>query len=633
MTDISALEVYAGELSEAAAQARAASQVQHDYVHGDSVTDVPTESGPLATLAKQAVQAQDKVSAALIDVALQMAGAMTYTTTAAGLAGTVNDGYFSVPSADSNEYLILYQNAAGVAVEKKRYPSVELVNEIGRRILTTENLAVTRVPLVATESGQVAVWLENGLLSAPNLSPDLREAVTKDFLNRSLAPNAQMLPLMLNNSGQVVIWLEKGRLNAAGLSLSIRDMVREVVKTSDYSPTMLPLMYTEGGQVALWMKDGKFNAAGLHTTINELIQTALQGYATQPQPKHTDGSTLYLLRSKIAKILAGYSAQARILFQGDSWSDHLKETAQALNKALGNAYGRAGTGWLSMNADEGGSSSTKSQLLNDARLYKVGWTLIDMVVGTDSLDGHAAVATGTTSTISISNLKTEALKWYYKDGNGTFRYSVDGGSPVTVVCGNTGNRASIDIAGLTDTTHSIVFDLIGNAGTVTFYGGMATRTAAGIEFSKAGNGGSTAVQWNGIATQLQAYSAELKPDVVIIVLGTNDKNQSITKAAFKAGLQGMVNAHRVGSPHCSIILMTPILSGSTADMGLLTGYAEAMYEISQSTANVEFINLNSYMPPRLISDSFGVWSDSLHLSDVGGEVVAGLLMNNFLKTN
>ena len=127
MTDISALEVYAGELSEAAAQARAASQVQHDYVHGDSVTDVPTESGPLATLAKQAVQAQDKVSAALIDVALQMAGAMTYTTTAAGLAGTVNDGYFSVPSADSNEYLILYQNAAGVAVEKKRYPSAQAV--------------------------------------------------------------------------------------------------------------------------------------------------------------------------------------------------------------------------------------------------------------------------------------------------------------------------------------------------------------------------------------------------------------------------------------------------------------------------------------------------------------------------
>lgn len=130
MTDISALEVYAGELSEAAAQARAASQVQHDYVNGDSVTDVPTESGPLATLAKQAVQAQDKVGAALIDVALQMAGAMTYTTTAAGLAGTVNDGYFSVPSTDSNEYLILYQNAAGVAVEKKRYPSATAVTAL-----------------------------------------------------------------------------------------------------------------------------------------------------------------------------------------------------------------------------------------------------------------------------------------------------------------------------------------------------------------------------------------------------------------------------------------------------------------------------------------------------------------------
>ncbi|THG77762.1 hypothetical protein E5198_16465 [Pseudomonas sp. A-1] len=46
--------------------------------------------------------------------------------TAAGLAGTVSGKYFSVPSADSSEFLVLYRNNAGVAQEVKRYPSAGL---------------------------------------------------------------------------------------------------------------------------------------------------------------------------------------------------------------------------------------------------------------------------------------------------------------------------------------------------------------------------------------------------------------------------------------------------------------------------------------------------------------------------
>ena len=128
MTDISALEAYAGELSEAAAMAAAAADKQRQIVNGDSMTDVLVESGPVPTLAKQAVQAQAKVTASLQEVAAQMAGAMTYSTTALGLAGTQNGGYFSVPSPNAIESLILYKNTAGVAVEVKRYPSSQGVS-------------------------------------------------------------------------------------------------------------------------------------------------------------------------------------------------------------------------------------------------------------------------------------------------------------------------------------------------------------------------------------------------------------------------------------------------------------------------------------------------------------------------
>lgn len=52
-----------------------------------------------------------------------------YATTAAGLAATTSGKYFSVPSADSAEYLILYLNSAGTAVEQKRYPAADAVSK------------------------------------------------------------------------------------------------------------------------------------------------------------------------------------------------------------------------------------------------------------------------------------------------------------------------------------------------------------------------------------------------------------------------------------------------------------------------------------------------------------------------
>lgn len=60
MTDISALEAYAGSLSEAVARAMAASALQHSYVHGDELSDIFTESGWVPTLAKQARLAREK---------------------------------------------------------------------------------------------------------------------------------------------------------------------------------------------------------------------------------------------------------------------------------------------------------------------------------------------------------------------------------------------------------------------------------------------------------------------------------------------------------------------------------------------------------------------------------------------
>lgn len=125
MTEVAALEAYAGQLSEAASKSTMLVEMQHQYIHENDQTDVLTESGPVPSLAKQARLGQEQVASALEDVAVQMAGAMVYEEKVSGLAGTVNGGYFSVVAEGSEEYLILYKNQAGVAVEVKRYPAAD----------------------------------------------------------------------------------------------------------------------------------------------------------------------------------------------------------------------------------------------------------------------------------------------------------------------------------------------------------------------------------------------------------------------------------------------------------------------------------------------------------------------------
>ena len=133
MTDISALEAWAGQVAVAAEKSTAAAGKQHEYVNGSATTDVLTESGLVPTLAKQAVQGQEKVAAVLTEVASQLAGAATYDTTELGLLKTVDGGYFSTPSPASKGYLISWRNTAGVAVYQDTYPNAKAVEEVTDR--------------------------------------------------------------------------------------------------------------------------------------------------------------------------------------------------------------------------------------------------------------------------------------------------------------------------------------------------------------------------------------------------------------------------------------------------------------------------------------------------------------------
>jgi hypothetical protein len=69
-----------------------------------------------------AVQAESARDAAQLSAGV-------YPTIAAGLAATSNGNYFTVPSAEADEFLILYKNSSNVAIETKRYPNTKAVSD------------------------------------------------------------------------------------------------------------------------------------------------------------------------------------------------------------------------------------------------------------------------------------------------------------------------------------------------------------------------------------------------------------------------------------------------------------------------------------------------------------------------
>ncbi len=103
----------------------------------------------------------------LADLSSQMTGAIVYTSSALGLAGTVSGGHFSVVSPESDEYLILYRNDAGTSTEVDRYP-----NATGTK--------------KASETAQAAYELS----PSRALSPDIPWAVVDEFLRVILGVRA-----------------------------------------------------------------------------------------------------------------------------------------------------------------------------------------------------------------------------------------------------------------------------------------------------------------------------------------------------------------------------------------------------------------------------------------------------------
>ncbi|HBQ6174523.1 SGNH/GDSL hydrolase family protein [Klebsiella pneumoniae] len=410
-----------------------------------------------------------------------------------------------------------------------------------------------------------------------------------------------------------------GTLTATGRKMPSQAAVDEISDRIPYVPSpseKVPLFVDEDDNVPVWLEGGKLNAAKLHEDLTDgfLTYSQLNDFLVS-KILNTSGSTIWKFRAKKAKLDLGISSRLKIGFTGDSWTEH-NTIPQVFADYFYEKYGKSGDGWIQLNIDN-------PNQLNGITLSRSGWSIYDASQTSSNptfptaMDGQYIYATGTAATLSIGNLFDTSIQIFYYDGTGTFRYSVNGGTPVVVTGAGTNKIVSVTVSGLNSSSATTLsLDLVGNAGTVVIYGFYANGTGNGIEINKMGNGGITAPQYTKTLPYLSQTGTVVAPDVLVMIIGTNDYRTSVSLDDFRDGLTQWLVAWKAIVPDSGIIMIAPAQCNATGS-NPLSSFRNVMREVAVDNG-VEFYSLYDFMNTTYAkSNAEGMWVDGLHLSKAG----------------
>ncbi|HBS3078193.1 TPA: SGNH/GDSL hydrolase family protein [Klebsiella variicola subsp. variicola] len=446
-----------------------------------------------------------------------------------------------------------------------------------------------------------------------------------------------LVPVVRDMAGNVPIYLENGELDAKGVTGSFSDKVAgkgtviptlaEMVQKEKISPQLVPLFKDDAGMVPVYLVDGRLAVKGIDSSFVDLVYAALIGLF-QPNQKYTDARTAWRWRTAKTKYKLSVTSKLKVGFTGDSWTEK-KAIPQMMANILYFEYSKAGEGWINF-------ASANGDTLNGMSFNISGWTTYDASETTAAptygcaLDGLCLYATGTAARITLNAVSATSLSIYFKDTAGVFRYTIDGGTPIVVTGAGTGNITKVDITGLSATgTHQLVIDLTGNADTVVIYGVYASISSNGVEIQKFGNSNITADGYTKVLSYIPYFAQQLNPDIIFMIIGTNDYRLGKTLATFYTALTAWVSAYKTALPDTALVLIAPPQCNASGSYPL-TSYRDIMRKVATENS-CEFFSLYDDFPSSYATaNSYGLWNDALHLNNNGADVLSRQLYKYFL---
>lgn len=558
--------------------------------------------------------------------------------------------YYRSPD-DSALAVEVINNAGTLEPTGRKMPSQASVDSASEKAtLALESVPVERVlpelvPVVQDSVGKVALWLEDGDLNGKGVTRELADksaaassivtGIYEMLPSESVTP--QLIPIVQDAEGKVSIWLENGDIAVKGVTADTSDIVATsgtilpakvaMLPSEEVAPSLIPLVQDADGNVALWLENGNFVASGLGSSLIDIISAALSGVFQKPL-KYTDARTAWRWRTAKSKYKLSVTSKLKVGFTGDSWTEK-KAIPQMMANILYSDYTKAGEGWINF-------ASANGDTLNGMTFSISGWTTYDASETTVAptygcaLDGLCLYATGTAARITLNSVSATGLSIYYKDTLGTFRYTIDGGTPVVVTGAGTGNVTKVDITGLSSTgTHQLVIDLTGNADTVVIYGVYATISSNGVEIQKFGNANITADGYTKVLSYIPYFAQQLNPDIIFMIIGTNDYRLGRTLSNFYTALTSWVQTYKTALPDTCLVLIAPPQCNATGSYPL-TSYRDIMRKVATEN-NCEFFSLYDDFPSSYATaNSYGLWNDALHLNNNGADFLSRELYKYFL---
>ena len=326
-------------------------------------------------------------------------------------------------------------------------------------------------------------------------------------------------------------------------------------------------------------------ARGSRTDLDTRLSQNLTSYGS---PKKSTWGEWFLreTRMRLRQRALAETAQLTIAMIGDSWTHAATRYSGVVASTLKTAFGDAGAGWTGFGWGFGGTSSgwsggNGSASSDIAVALSANWTThYNTSVSPDIADIYTSTAAAkATATFSGTGNISVVKLFYIAGGSGILRYRWNAGAWTTLDISAGSGLLTTNLASVPTGTWALEIENV--SGTTTICGIDVQKTADGVRVHKLGGTGSASSSWAGVnSTFWQNGLIALAPNLVTILLGTNDQGASMTAATYRTNLQTMITRIRAALPVADIALIMPCENQRVANALAMRVYAKEAYELA-----------------------------------------------------
>jgi lysophospholipase L1-like esterase len=333
---------------------------------------------------------------------------------------------------------------------------------------------------------------------------------------------------------------------------------------------------------------------------------------------------------------AALPAGLNVLVIGDS-NTEIGHITGELARLIETKYGYFGSGYHSLNAPIGMGSGYLPYL----KIENVGWWQKPAMVQPGAPKPYLAPdgsyvwsnPAGAHTDVKFWGTAVDVY-WLADPQGGEMIAAVDGANPQTIATkAETRGVHRTTLTGFAAGWHTLVLTV--KSQTITLLGVDASvETPVGTPRAvvhKWGKGWATTADFLEVDPAIFAESLKLvMPDVVVILLGTNDHNlKGYNRDEYAANLTRIIARVKAATPRARVLVVSTFQVNSGWSNQGLAHYVKVLPEICRQSG-AAYWDMSTWFGPWVKSNADGLMADSVHVNQKGGEKIAGQLFDEIL---